>query len=92
MDYKNPLILTLMDSPSQRSTQNPNQFIINSKSPWKTFQSEIARAAQASSGFDYIAVGYGPQGPDEDNLRGLSIMTNEVSKLGDKYKVPVISR
>lgn len=92
MDYKNPLILTLMDSPSQRSTQNPNQFIINSKSPWKTFQYEIARAAQASSGFDYIAVGYGPQGPDEDNLRGLSIMTNEVSKLGDKYKVPVISR
>lgn len=92
MDYKNPLILTLMDSPSQRSTQNPNQFIINSKSPWKTFQSEIARAAQASSGFDYIAVGYGPQGPDDDNLRGLSIMTNEVSKLGDKYKVPVISR
>ena len=92
MDYKNPLILTLMDSPSQRSTQNPNQFIINSKSPWKTFQYEIARAAQVSSGFDYIAVGYGPQGPDEDNLRGLSIMTNEVSKLGDKYKVPVISR
>ena len=92
MDYKNPLILTLMDSPSQRLTQNSNQFIINSKSPWKTFQSEIARAAQASSGFDYIAVGYGPQGPDEDNLRGLSIMTNEVSKLGDKYKVPVISR
>lgn len=92
MDYKNPLILTLMDSPSQRSTQNPNQFIINSKSPWKTFQYEIARAAQASSGFDYIAVGYGPQGPDEDNLRGLSIMTNEISKLGDKYKVPVISR
>ena len=92
MDYKNPLILTLMDASSQRSTQNPNQFIINSKSPWKTFQSEISRAAQAASGFDYIAVGYGPQGPDEDNLRGLSIMTNEISKLGDKYKVPVISR
>lgn len=92
MDYKNPLILTLMDAPSQRSTKNPNQFIINSKSPWKTFQSEIARAAQAASGFDYIAVGYDPQGPDDDNLRGLSIMTNEVSKLGDKYKVPVISR
>ncbi len=92
MDYRNPLIITLMDAPSQRSTQNPNQFIINSKSPWKTFQSEIARAAQASSGFDYIAVGYGPEGPDHDNLRGLSILTNEVSKLGDKYKVPVISR
>ena len=38
------------------------------------------------------AIGYGPQGPDEENLRGLSIMTNEISKLGDKYKVPVISR
>lgn len=92
MDYKNPLILTLMEAPSQRSTKNPNQFIINSKSPWKTFQAEISRAAQVASGFDYIAIGYGPQGPDEENLRGLSIMTNEISKLGDKYKVPVISR
>ena len=92
MDYKNPLIITLMDLPSQRSTKNPNQFIINSKSPWKTFQNEIARAAQVSNGFDYIAVGYGPNGPDEDNLRSLNIMTNEISKLGDKYKVPVISR
>ena len=81
-----------MDLPSQRSTKNPNQFIINSKSPWKTFQNEIARAAQVSNGFDYIAVGYGPNGPDEDNLRSLNIMTNEISKLGDKYKVPVISR
>lgn len=94
MEYKNPLVVTLSDTPSTRSAEHPNVFQINAKQSWNTFKKELHRAAELSEGFDYIALSYTDSlvNGDDVSRKSLDIMSNEVAKVGTNYSVPVINR
>lgn len=93
MQYKNPLILTLSKYPSFRS-QNTDSFNINIAQPWGKFKNDIQSAIRQRGDFDYIAINYNNrlfEDPDV-SLRSLNIMSNEISRVGTTYNVPVINR
>ena len=94
MDYKNPLIFTLSDKPSFRSTDNLNAFNIDVTKPWKNFKAEVHRAAEITDSFDYIAVSYDKELLDSGKVsrKSLDIMSGELGRVGTNYNVPTINR